>query len=321
VSATGASEARRWRVGARTPRTLSTDERRHAFAFLAPALLFLLALFLLPIVVTLLLSFEPAELNPTPAEVFAPQNLEQISLDNYIRSFSDPVWVKSLGVTAIFGGGFVVLGVAVSLAFALLLNRILRGRAVLLALLLVPFAIPPIVSGTTWGLVVHAQVGTLNGALQQLGLIDRYVVWLGDGSLALATLISAVTWRWIPLMTLLLLAGLQGIARELYESAEVDGASAWQKFRFVTLPELRVVLVTVTILALIFSAKVFDEIWMLTKGGPSYETTVMNLWVYQQAFEFLRFGYGSALAYTLALATLVLVGLYYLASRRGGHEL
>lgn len=292
------------------------SDRRQAMFFLAPASLLLVAIFLLPTVVTFFVSLEPRGINPVPGEVFAPETLSQISGRNYERSFSDPVWLGSLGTTVVFGAGMTTLSLAVSLALALLLNRVRYGRSVLLALVLVPWAVPPVVGGTTWGLVVHGDIGTLNGFLDLVGLIDTYQVWLGEPLSALAVVITATAWRYVPLMTLLLLAGLQQLDQEQYEAASLDGANSWQKFRYITLAGLRPMLVTVSILSVIWSTKIFDEIWVLTGGGPAYGTTVMNVWVYQQAFEFLRFGYGAALAYQLALGTALLALLYFFVARR-----
>lgn len=308
-----------WSSGRRRPREQSVhrrSERRHALLFLAPAGLLLIGVFLLPTLVTFVISLEPQGVNPTPSEVLAPENLSQSGLQNYERSLSDSVWLNSLRTTVIFGAGMTVLGVLVSLALAVLINRVRRGRAVLLALVLIPWAVPPVVSGTTWGLVVHGDIGTLNGVLEATGLIDTYQVWLGEPISALTAVIVATTWRYVPLMTLLLLAGLQQLERESYEAASVDGANTWQQFTHITLPGLRPMLLTVGVLSLIWSTKVFDEIWVLTGGGPANGTTVMNLWAYRQAFEFLRFGYGAALAYQLALATGVLAVLYFLVARR-----
>jgi ABC-type sugar transport system permease subunit len=190
---------------------------------------------------------------------------------------------------------------------ALVLNQSFKGRGFLRALILIPWAVPPIVNGTTWGLVYHADIGTMNGVLRQLGLIEKDLLWLGDPKLALFTVITATIWRLIPLMTLLILAGLQTIPRLVYESAEVDGANAVQRFFYITLPNIRMVLLTTATLLTVFVTKAFDEIWALTEGGPSYGTTVMSLWTFRQSFDFLRFGYGAALAYSLMFLTGIVV--------------
>lgn len=295
---------------------IERQERRLAYAFLFPALFLISAMYLLPTIVTFVVSFEPAKMDPNIIQVFNPANLGQISLDNYLRSFRDPVWLKAIGNTAFYVVVVVVLGMSFSMVVALVLNQPFKGRGFLRALILIPWAVPPIVNGTTWGLVYHADIGTMNGILRQLGLIHQDLLWLGHPRLALFTVITATTWRLVPFMTLLILAGLQTIPREVYESAEVDGANAVQRFFYITLPNIRMVLLTVVTLLVVWVTKAFDEIWALTEGGPSYGTTVMNLWTYRQSFDFLRFGYGSALAYILVVLTGIVVIANFLIGRR-----
>lgn len=295
---------------------LERKTRRLAFVFISPALLLILAMYLIPTIVTFLVSFMPARMDPNIWKVLDPQNLGRISLNNYFRSFADPVWIKAIGNTIWYVIVVVFLGVSFSLLAALVLNESFKGRGFLRALILVPWAVPPIVNGTTWGLVFHADIGTVNGILRQLGLISRDLLWLGDPQLALFAIITATTWRLIPLVTLLILASLQTVPSEIYESAAVDGANVWQRFLHITFPNIRLVLLTTTILLTVFVTKAFDEIWALTKGGPSYGTTVMTLWIYRQSFDFLRFGYGAALAYILTLITAMVVLLNLVVRRR-----
>lgn len=294
---------------------LERQERRLAYAFLFPALFLISAMYLVPTIVTFVVSFEPAKMDPNIIQVFNPANLGQISLDNYLHSFRDPVWLKAIGNTAFYVVVVVVLGMSFSMVAALVLNQPFKGRGFLRALILIPWAVPPIVNGTTWGLVYHADIGTMNGVLRALGLIHRDLLWLGEPRLALFCVITATTWRLVPFATLLILAGLQTIPREIYESAEVDGANAVQRFFYITLPNIQMILLTIATLLTVWVTRAFDEIWALTEGGPSYGTTVMNLWVYRQSFEFLHFGYGSALAYILVLLTGIVVVVNLLIRR------
>jgi len=295
---------------------LERKTRRLAYAFISPALLLIAGMYLIPTIVTLLVSFMPARMDPNIVQVFKLDNLRLLSLNNYVRSFSDPVWVKAIGNTIWYVIVVVFLGVSFSLLAALVLNESFKGRGFLRALILIPWAVPPIVNGTTWGLVFHADIGTVNGILRQLGVIRHDPLWLGDPQLALFVVITATVWRLVPLVTLLILASLQTVPSEIYESAAVDGANVWQRFLHITLPNIRMVLLTTTILLTVFVTKAFDEIWALTKGGPSYGTTVMTLWIYRQAFDFLRFGYGAALAYILTLITAVVVVINLFVRRR-----
>lgn len=298
------------------PGSLQRQEARLGYALISPSVFLLVALYFLPLITTLLASFEPGGSVVTVRDAFRYDNVTSLTLEHFLRAGHDLIWRKSIVTTGVFVSIVIGVGLPASLVIALVLNEDFRGRGILRAVLLVPWAIPPVVNGTIWGLILHGDLGTLNGFLSKLGLIKRYVVWLGDPKLALITVSLAVAWRWLPFMSLLILAGLQGIPIELYDAAKVDGANAWKRFRFVTLPSLRSVLITVGVIQTMWTTKVFAEFWTLTKGGPSYSTTVMYYWVYKQAFEFLRLGYGSALAYILAALTAALIAFYYLYALR-----
>ena len=300
------------------PGSLQRQEARLGYALISPGVLLLVALYLMPLVTTLLASFEPGGSVVNVTDAFRLDNVTSPTLEHFVRASNDPIWRKSIVTTMVFVGIVIGVGLPASLVIALVLNEDFRGRGILRAMLLIPWAIPPVVNGTIWGLILHGDLGTLNGLLLELGLIKKYVVWLADPRLALITVSLAVVWRWLPFMSLLILAGLQGIPPELYDAARVDGANAWNRFRFVTLPSLWPVLITVGVIQTMWTTKVFAEFWTLTKGGPSYSTTVMYYWVYKQAFEFLRLGYGSALAYILAALTAGLILFYYLRVLRGG---
>lgn len=298
------------------PGSLQRQEAKLGYALIFPSVFLLVALYFLPLITTLLVSFEPGESVVNVTDAFQRDNIGSLTLGHYLRAGTDPIWRKSIITTGIFVGIVIGVGLPAALAVALVLNEDFHGRTILRAMLLIPWAIPPVVNGTIWGLILHGDLGTLNGLLYEVGLIDRYVVWLGDPNLALITVSLAVAWRWLPFMTLLILAGLQGIPVELYDAAKVDGANAWQRFRSITLPSLWPVLITVGVIQTMWTTKVFAEFWTLTKGGPSYSTTTMYYWVYKQAFEFLRLGYGSALAYILAALTAALIVFYYVRVQR-----
>ncbi len=298
------------------PGSLQRQEARLGYILIFPGVFLLVALYFLPLITTLLVSFEPDESVINIADAFQRDNVSSLTLGHYLRAGTDPIWWKSIITTGIFVGIVIGVGLPAALAIALVLSEDFRGRTILRAVLLIPWAIPPVVNGTIWGLILHGDLGTLNGALFEVGLIGKYVIWLSDPKLALITVSLAVAWRWLPFMSLLILAGLQGIPEELYDAAKVDGANVWQRFRFVTLPTLWPVLITVGVIQTMWTTKVFDEFWTLTRGGPSYSTTTMYYWVYKQAFEFLRLGYGSALAYILAIFTAALILFYYRRLRR-----
>jgi multiple sugar transport system permease protein len=302
------------------PGTLRRKEAALGYILVTPSVLLLVTLYLFPLVSTLLISILPSTAVVEIFDAFRFENLSLLTFDNYTRSIKDSIWNNSIGNTAILMSIVVVVGLPLSLGIAIVLNEQFVGRGLLRGLLLVPWAIPPVVNGTIWNLILHGDVGTLNGVLYELGFISKYVIWLGEPTLALVTVSLAVAWRWLPFMTLLLLAGLQTIPDEIYEAAKVDGAKAWQRFWYVTLPSIRSVLLTVAIIQAIWTTKMFAEFYTLTQGGPSYSTTVMYHWIYKQGFEFLRLGYASALAYILGIFTSILIVIYYFLSLRRNEE-
>jgi ABC-type sugar transport system permease subunit len=177
-------------------------------------------------------------------------------------------------------------------------------------LILIPWAVPPIVNGFLWAFIFNGQFGYLNRVLLQLGMIDAPVNWLGDSTTAFAAIIIAYVWRTTPFNILLYHAALQGIPDHLYEAAELDGASAWRKFWYITLPLLRPVIAMTLILRTTFAFMVFDEIFAITQGGPGNDTWVLAWYTYRTSFQPpFEIGLGSASAYFSAL----IVGLIAIA--------
>jgi multiple sugar transport system permease protein len=222
---------------------------------------------------------------------------------NFARLFGDEVFWLSLRHTAVFVGVSVALEVVIALGIALVVNdeRVWLSRVTRL-LLLVPWAVPPVVNGLLWSFIFNAQFGYLNRALHALGLIPHYVNWLGDPRLALGAVIVAYVWRTTPFNILLYHAALQGIPADYYEAAEVDGSSGWSSFRHITLPLLRPIIAVTLILRTTFAFMVFDEILAITQGGPGNDTWVAAWYTYRMAFQPpFNVGLGAASAYVLAL--------------------
>jgi ABC-type sugar transport system permease subunit len=233
-------------------------------------------------------------------------------LDNYARLLGDEVFWIALRNTALFVGVSVVLEVVIALAVAVVVNdeRVWLSR-VTRVLLLVPWGVPPVVNGLLWSFVFNAQYGYLNRLLHGLGLIGEYVNWLGDPRLAMGAVVTAYVWRTTPFNILLYHAGLQGIPRDYYEAAEVDGAGGWRGFWHITLPLLRPVIAVSLILRTTFAFMVFDEVFAITQGGPGNATWVLAWYTYRAAFQPpFNVGLGAASAWVLALI-LAVIGLAY----------
>jgi len=200
-----------------------------------------------------------------------------------------------------------VLGVLV----ALLLNQKFPGRGIVRTLVLLPWAIPPVVNALMWQWIYDSKIGALNGLLVTLGIIPEYRGWLSQPTSALLALAFADVWNVLPLAVILLLAALQKIPGELYESARIDGAGPIQLFRYVTFPWLAQTLLVVLILQTLSAIRVFDVIYVLTAGGPGTATTTLTWKTYLTTFENLDFGAGNAYAYTVSLITFGLALVYF----------
>jgi multiple sugar transport system permease protein len=258
--------------------------------------------YLYPAVLTFVFSLGKVDLTIFGVERF-------VGFGNYINALREASFRDVLWRTLYLAGVVVGVGIPLALALAMLLNQPFFGRGFLRVMVLIPWAVPPVVTGVIWGQLFHADYGLMNAMLTRLGLIDRYIIWLGDPSLALKVIISALIWQGLPLGVLVLLSGLQTIPRLLYEAAAIDGADDWRQFLHVTLPMLVPFLIPVVVLRLITALKAFDAIFVLTRGGPGQATTTLNYYVYLEAFEFLNLGYGAAVAYVLLVVTaLVILG-------------
>jgi ABC-type sugar transport system permease subunit len=260
----------------------------------------LAAVILYPIVRSILLSFQDAQLSAGQV------GEEWVGWENYRQLAGDDAFALALRNSAFFTVFEVVLVVAIALGAALLLNTSAGRHPFFTVILLVPWVIAPVANAVLWKWILHANYGALNALLAQLGVIDRYVNWLGTPGLALRMLLLADVWKSIPFIALLLLAGLQGIPSTLYKAARIDGATRWQRFRYVTLPGLRTPLALAVVLQTIWSFKVFDLIFVMTRAGPADATLLLNFLAYRVSFSFLDFGYGAAIANVIFLIMFVL---------------
>ena len=239
-----------------------------------------------------------------------------MGLQNYINIINNAEFWATILRTLYFTIGSTALELVFGLALALLLNAPLKMRWLFRAIVVLPWALPTVVNGAMWRGVLNAQYGSLNALLTQLHIIPTYHSWLGTPWSALNMLILADVWKTTPLVAFFLLTGLQGIPSEIYESAKVDGASAWRGFTSITLPLLIPSVSVVLILRTIDAFKVFDLVYVLTGGGPANGTQTIAFFTYEQAFSDQAFGYGSALAVVIVACILVLSAVYLRAMRR-----
>jgi multiple sugar transport system permease protein len=213
------------------------------------------------------------------------------------------------------------LELGLGLALALLLDSQIRARWLWRSLFLLPMILPPVVVGVIWRLIYNPNFGVLNGALQLFGVDTTQLTWLADPSVALLSIILVDVWEWTPFVFLILLAGLQAIPEEPYEAARMDGSSGWQTFRHITLPLLRPAILVAVLLRTMDLLRIFDQVFILTQGGPGGVTETISLYIYKTAFRFFDFGYAAAMSLALLLVTVVLSQIYIrLLQRRGAGE-
>ena len=284
-------------------RTLAQQERRFAFALLAPALLILVLTTTAPLVYLLWTSLQRIDLSMPWLSGFA-------GLDNFARMGGDPRFWGSLWLTLIYTGTTVVLQVAIGLALALLVLQIPRGQGALRVAAILPIVLAPVVVGLFWRtFVLSPDFGLVDLVTRALGLGSHN--WLGDPRLALISVIAIHTWQWTPFAFLVILASLSSLPPDLFEAARIDRANAWQRFRRITLPLIRPAIVIVLIMRTMIALSAFAAIFAATGGGPGTATEILNLYAYRTSFSELNLGYGAALAVVLLAITLAISFLMF----------
>jgi multiple sugar transport system permease protein len=233
-----------------------------------------------------------------------------IGVDNYVEAFRYPRFWGSIGHTGSYAQTSVGLELIIGLGLALALNRAFRGRGLVRAAVLIPWAIPTVVSALLWRFMFEGESGIVNAALVSLGVFREPVVWFIHPVAAWVPVILADVWKTTPFVALLLLAGLQNIDASLYEAARIDGASAWRQFRHVTLPLLKPAILVALIFRTLDAFRVFDLIYALTGGGPGTSTEPIALYTFNALLQNLQFGYGSALSMIVFVVTFSLAILY-----------
>jgi multiple sugar transport system permease protein len=286
--------------------SLPQRERRQAWVLLAPMLVMMFILTAWPLARTFWLSFTDAGLigdGSAPAWV---------GTDNFLYALTDVDFRAALWRTLYFTFVSVCCEGVIGVLVALLLNQQFWGRTALRVLVILPWALPTIVNATMWRLNFNPDYGSINALLTQLGVIDHYRSWLGSPDAAINAVMFADIWKNYPLVTLLTLAALQTIPEDLFEAARLDGASAWRRFRAITLPAIAAPLAVALILRTIDAFKVFDIIYVMTRGGPLDSTKTVSFFVYQESFSYLRAGSGAAYAVLMTLICALLIAVYML---------
>lgn len=274
------------------PDGLFGSDRQLGMLLIAPTVAVLLALSIYPLIYLLKVAFQSG-----------PTQTPHWSLANFVRLAGDGFFLSALLHTFVYAVAALTCELLLGLGLAVLVDAPLRGRSAFRLLVLVPMMLPPVVVGVVWRLMLNSDSGALNGALGSLGIDTGKLTWLASPTLAMVSVIAVDVWQWTPFVFLVLLAGLQAIPQEPYEAATVDGASAFQTFRDVTLPLLKPAILVALLLRTMDLLRVFDQIFILTGGGPGFSTETISLYIYRSAFRFFDLGYAAAMSLVLVVLT------------------
>lgn len=281
-----------------------------AWAFLLPLVIYLTAFYAYPLYRNLDLSVRDYTVRS-----FVRGGAPFVGLANYREVVDDPTFLPALVHTAVFTVASLVFQFGIGMALAIFFHRHFRLSATLRALFLVPWLLPLIVSSSTWSWMLNSEAGVVNAVLNSLGVAP--VHWLTSPDWSLVSVIIANIWIGIPFNLVLLYSGLQGISPQVYEAAAIDGATGWQRFWRLTFPLLRPVSAITLLLGLVYTLKVFDIIWIMTRGGPAGSSTTFATWSYQLGFGSMvpQFGPGAAVG-NLLIVVAMAFGLIYIRAQR-----
>jgi multiple sugar transport system permease protein/raffinose/stachyose/melibiose transport system permease protein len=274
------------------------------WAFLALPLIMYIIWVLVPIGRTFIYSFSSWD--------GLSKNIDFIGLDNFRMLFGDRIFITALMNNIKWFILFIIIPVPVGLGFAMLLDMKLPGSKLFKTLVYLPMTLSFVVIGTMWSWIYEPQYGALNSFLDAIGLDFLITPWLSDPQVVTFSLIFAAIWRQIPYVMVLFLAGLKNVSKDQVEAAYVDGANAWQRFWNIILPALRPSMIVAITVSIIDSLRAFDIVFVMTKGGPFHSSTVLANFMYIEAFNNYRMGYGSAIAVIQFAITFGFIILYLL---------
>lgn len=286
------------RPSSRSRRRLHASGRRAltAWLFLAPSLIVLIAFTLYPMVQAAYLSL--TDYNLIRAASF-------VGLDNYFELFKDPAFWNAFSNTIVYAVVVTPVTVVLALVFALMLNQRFVGRSFARTAIFLPFIVSLGIIAIAWAFLLDPNIGLLSYWLGLVGIVPEQG-WLNDPRYAMAAVMAVGVWKNVGFYMVIYLAGLQSIPADIYEAARLDGAGAWQRFRSMTLPLLSNQTLLVSVLALIATLQAFDQIWVMTHGGPFFRTETLVMLVYREGFQQLRFGYASAISFVLLVFVFIL---------------
>ena len=277
--------------------------RLFPYVLISPALIVTVAIIFIPIIQTSVMSLFSYIL-------WKPKDTRFIFLGNYAAVLKDEVFWISIKNTLIWIVGTISLQLILGFITALLLNQDFKWRGLARALILIPWVTPSVITALMWRWMYDGNSGVINDLLVRMGILQEYFPWLANSSTALGAIMIALMWQGFPFFAIMILAGLQAIPQSLYQAADVDGATTFQKFTRITLPMLLPILLTTLLLRIIWVANSMDVIYVMTGGGPGYSTHTLPVLSFIRAYKALDFGYASTLAIYLTLFLIVFVAFY-----------
>jgi len=285
-------------------RTLARDQAFFGYVLLLPASVLIVILVGVPFLRALWLSFHK--------KLLGAEDAPWIGLGNYSALLSDPTFWQAVKNTFVFTSGSIVCKLILGLSIGLVLNETLPLRGLWRSIVMLPYAMPTLVSVLVWKWMYNDVAGVLNYLATQTKLVDHPILWLGDPNIALPSVIAVNVWRGFPFFVITILAGLQTVPQELYDAAKMDGAGVWARFRQVTWPGILPVVAVTTLFSAILTFNDFSIIWILTQGGPGNATQVLSTLTYKISIPGLELGKGVAVS---VLMLPILVGLILLLNR------
>lgn len=289
---------------------LNREEERYGYALITPSMVIVFGVIIIPIITTLIYSF--VNIDPLSSH-----NGEFAGLSFYQKALTSSAFWEDLGRTLYFTITSTALETLFGLMIALLLNEEFPGVRFLRSIIIIPWAIPTVVNGSLWKLMLNGEYGVINAILQRLHLIDAYQSWLGNPGTAMLCIVIADTWKMTPLAVIFFLAALQGLDRTRYEAAMVDGAGAFRRFTALTLPALKPTILVIIVMRTVEKFKAFDIFYLMTRGGPANSTKTLMYDTYLQAFTNLNYSEAATLAYLIVLVVIMLTLVYIRLMKRG----
>lgn len=273
------------------------------YMMLLPVFTMIVVVIFVPLITTFLYSFQSNQLSSNDSLGF-------VGLLNYAQLVNNPRFWSSVVTTLVYVGGSVLGMLLLGLVTAQIANQPFKGQNIFRASILIPWAIAPVVAAQAWKFMFEIDYGIINHVLSSLGLVKQNILWLVTSSHAMLSVVITNVWKTTPMLTLILIGGLQTISKDLYESAEIDGSNSFQKFIYITLPLIKPFILLGLIFTTLQTVNVIDIVYVMTGGGPGESTEILTLYNYRLFFQYLDFGLGGAMAMLSVIVIGILISFY-----------